>query len=338
MKKFYSESRWKQLSRKRANKVLLRKRKNRKFGDPQSVVRKRRSLLLAPIDPDYFLEMVAPSNFSFINNPNELLEYLRKGRENIAKRQQIFLNKSEVTELTSDAIALLIATLRDKRFHRYMPFKGNAPNSPTLRQIFIESGFYDYVQSNVPKKSHQNYLIFNFSRKKVITKIAKEAALIGIKNTFGNENIFEPLYEILIECMSNTNNHAGRGKKALFNWWLYVYIDPTTKISYYSFIDLGVGIFDSIPVKKYVDTLLKKVKVPLNLFLVGKLLAGEISSRTGDPLRGKGLPQMYENSKHKNIKNFKLISNDIYADFDTGFNRELAEPFEGTFLYWELHP
>ena len=51
--------------------------------------------------------------------------------------------------------------------------------------------------------------------------------------------------------MSNTNNHASNNSNAnQFKWWLYTYNAPNGH-TMYTFIDLGVGIFDSIPVQVF---------------------------------------------------------------------------------------
>lgn len=178
----------------------------------------------------------------------------------------------------------------------------------------------------------------NFSRRKVKPQIAKLACQLGIKHSFNKDIIFEPLYEILIECMSNTNNHAGKGVRASYSWWLYVYKNPVGNVTHYSFIDLGVGIYESLPVKGYINKALMSLGVISNTSILPKIFNGEIKSRTADPLRGKGLPQIYSHSKHKNIQNFKIISNDVYADLTTEKYIKLDYNFHGTFLYWELHP
>ena len=49
--------------------------------------------------------------------------------------------------------------------------------------------------------------------------IAKNACILGTKHVFGSNKPFPDLYEMLIEAMSNTNNHASNNSNAnQFKW------------------------------------------------------------------------------------------------------------------------
>jgi hypothetical protein len=166
-------------------------------------------------------------------------------------------------------------------------------------------------------------------------KIAKDACLIGLKHSLDSDEIFDPMYDILIEIMQNTNNHAGQ-TRGQYDWWLHIYNDPTTKISKYTFLDLGVGIFDSIPALNFKNTITKAVGFTNNTNLVKPLFNGEIKSRTAKPERGKGIPQVYESSKHESFNKFIMISNDVYVDMKNLNTKKLNNNFSGTLFYWEL--
>ncbi|MBK8424800.1 MAG: hypothetical protein IPL27_01940 [Lewinellaceae bacterium] len=136
--------------------------------------------------------------------------------------------------------------------------------------------------------------------------------------------------------MQNTNNHAGltRGK---YDWWLHVYNHPDSFKTSYTFLDLGIGIFESLPAKSFKRNFLDVLGITSNLDLIPKLFAGEIKSRTARPERGKGIPQVYECSQHKAFEKFFLISNDVYADLKSNENKILKNKFNGTLFYWELN-
>lgn len=338
MKKLYSQSKWRKYQKNRSKDEYVKKHRIHKQG--QGPKRKRGKFyqhLLTPKKPDHYETLIAPEIFSLIGNPEGVLSYLEQIRLQMLNRNQVFLDKTQITKLTPDALMILVASLNDEWFTRGIRFKGNSPKDEKLKELFLQSGFFEHVRSLIPKVKSRNLMLHRISRRKVKPSLVKEVCLIGVNHTFGNQNIFEPLYEMIIECMSNTNFHAGLEKQGKYEWWLYVYENPANKVTSYSFLDLGVGIFESIPVRDYVK-FTQFIKLSSNVDLVDDLVNGKIKSRTLATNRGKGIPQIYRHSKHKNIKNFKIISNNVFADFDTANYHKLKNQFRGTFLYWELHP
>jgi hypothetical protein len=136
--------------------------------------------------------------------------------------------------------------------------------------------------------------------------------------------------------MQNTNNHAGN-EKGMYDWWMHIYNVPDTNKSIYTFLDLGVGIFESLPVKNWIIKIFKVLGFQSsNIELIKELFAGEIKSRTGRADRGKGLPQVMELSQDPAFSKFVLITNNIYADLKNKSYRELDGYFSGTLFYWIL--
>lgn len=166
------------------------------------------------------------------------------------------------------------------------------------------------------------------------TSNCKKASLVGIKYTFKSLKPYEPLYDILIECMSNTNNHASPDNDGKCNWWLYVYNEPGTNITSYSFLDLGVGIFKSAVVQNYIKQLFKGSTIYKNINLVEELLNGKIQSRIDEDkeIRGKGIPQIVSYAKLETFKEFYLITNDVKINIKTGVKIQLDFNLSGTFL------
>lgn len=282
----------------------------------------------------------APTNFSFVHNPDKVLNYLNEAKQYLKDKNRVNFDISKIETLTPDAIALLIANLNDTEFHCKSGFTGNAPNNPELKRIFVQSGFYNFVKSRGFKPVAYGNLLHKESHFKVKPAIAQQATYVGVKHTLNSEMSFEPLYEILIECMSNTNNHASISKTDKCNWWLYVYNDPTTRKTSYSFFDLGVGIFESIIVQKYILNLVKGSFLYKNIKIVDDLLSGKIQSRIDEDneIRGKGIPQIVNSSKLDAFDNFYIISNDVKINLKTEERFQLEHNLKGTFLYWELLP
>lgn len=338
MKKNFSSAKWKRHLLRRS--IYENKRHTKAWVDYKKKRKKERGLFVnfsSYTPSSFFLPVKAPFDFSIINNPDESLRFFKKAEKQLHDKTKTLLDLSQIKTLTPDAITLLVANVKSTEFHHRTIIKGNAPYDPDLRKLFVQSGFYDHVKSDMPKNVANSYLLHKRTFNKVEPDIAKEACMIGINHTFENQTICEPLYEILIECMSNTNNHADLNSKGIYDWWLFVYREPYTKVTSYTFLDLGVGIFESLPVLFYKKVLLN-TKILSNINLVDDLTSGKIKSRTDQPERGRGLPQIFTNAQFPSIKNFKLISNDVFADFSTNYKRKLNKSFSGTLYYWELHP
>ena len=283
----------------------------------------------------------APKKFNFIDNTDEVLDYLERCRKGFENKEKIAFNIKEIEELTPDAINLLVANINNPKFTNSGSFIGNAPKDPKLQKLFTASGFYNFVSSSSLIKKDQdleNNLLHKETDYKVMPTIAKGICIKGLKHVMNEVKPFEPLYEIIIEAMQNTNNHASANSADKTKWWTYVYNDPKTGNSIYSFLDLGVGIFDSIVVKTYLEKQAQKIGIGHNVNYVKDLLAGEIQSRVEEDneIRGKGIPQIVNNAQLDCFKRFYIISNNVKIDVKQKIGIKLNNNFKGTFLYWEL--
>jgi hypothetical protein len=343
MKKLYTKLKYK-LSNNRRSSTAIKKRRRRKKKvgytpqKPQpSNSQKTKFNKTSNYNPPSIVAIKAPDDFSLIHNTEKTIQYFNNAHKQLKKNNKILFDISSIKTLTTDAIAVQIAKIKDEKFHFNTGIIGNAPKDGTLKKIFTQSGFYDYVNIRGTKPSNdKKLLIHEITNNKVEPDIAKEACLLGLRHTFQNEEIFEPLYDILIEVMQNTNNHAGE-TRGVYDWWLHVYNHPDSFKTSYTFLDLGVGIFESLPVKSFKRDFLELLGLKSNLELVPKLFAGDIKSRTARPERGKGIPQVFECSQNNTFETFVLISNDVYANLKTQEYKLINTPFEGTLFYWEIN-
>jgi hypothetical protein len=331
MKKLYTTSKYKKRNSRRAKKSFRNKQARlNKNHQTNKEVTNAEPFIRKPIQ-----NIEAPQEFSLINNTDNVLAYFKEAREFLSEGYPINFDISNINSLTTDAIILQIARIKDERFHAKTTIHGNAPLNPDLKELFLQSGFYEYVKTNGQKPPKTDTLIHKITNNKVEPIIAKQACLVGLKHVFGNEEIFDPLYDILIEVMQNTNNHAG-ATRGMYDWWIHIYNDPISKTSKYTFLDLGVGIFDSIPAQNFKRTVGQALGLINNTNLVKPLFNGEIKSRTGRPERGKGIPQVYESSQHKSFSKFIMITNDVYVNMKNLDTKKLNNNFSGTLFYWEL--
>lgn len=347
MKKFTKNSKaWicflirKRYQEKRHKAKWKNRKKNKKFSKQKhlAVVRKHEK---AP-----YTDHKAPDNFSFINNTNEVLKYFYEAKKIFYRTENVNFDISNVSNMTSDSVALLVASIKNPKFTKTGNSKGNEPKNEELRKIFSESGFYEHVTQTVGfRKTKAGNLLHKEVERKVVPSIAKSACINGLEHVFKKSepfpplyNVYSSLYEILLESMANTHNHANLYKQGECRWWLYVYNNPNTNSTFYSFIDLGVGIFKSAHTKNYLEKILKFTGLQKNIDLVDDLLAGKIHSRIEKDreLRGKGIPQIVRHSKNTCFKSFYIITNNVKIDLTNNAKESLEYDFEGTFLHWEL--
>lgn len=280
----------------------------------------------------------APENMSFIDNTDEVLEYFNEAKRMFKEKEKVEFDIKEITNLTPDTITLMIAKLKDASYTRKGEFKGEAPKDPKLKKLFTESGFYNFVATSRQNREKTKNLLHKEADYKVRPNIAKQACIFGMQHALGRTDPFEPLYEILVECMQNTNNHASPNEDEKLKWWMFVYNCEETKTAKYSFLDLGVGIFESIIVKNYITKAAKKIGALPNTHFVKDLLNGNIQSRIDkdNEIRGKGIPQIVAHSSFDEFAKFQIITNDVKIDLKNKTHEKLKNNFSGTFYYWEI--
>ncbi len=286
------------------------------------------------------VNMPVPKVFSVIKNTNEVLSYFEEVRKLLKRGKNVRVNKHEVEIMTVDTIALLVASINRKDFVNDSIVHGNAPRNKELNKLFLESGFYDHVAQHdgFVKKSDGDQLFKQVS-KLVMPDLAAAASEMGINHVFNGGVVIDDLFDILIETMSNTHDHADNDAKGECRWWLYVHNFPNQCRTGYTFVDLGVGIFRSVIVEGYWRQKFRDTPLSSNLELVDDLLAGKIKSREvkDNEIRGKGIPEIVEYAKNDHFAEFYLISNDVKIDLKTGKKEKLQHRLNGTLFYWELY-
>lgn len=275
----------------------------------------------------------APANFSVVENPEQVVAHMNRARQLLQSDTPVRFELKNITKLSPDAIAFFIAHFNDKGFNRGIKVEGSLPKNPELRDTMHKSGFLEHVSYKAKVKSDKNNLLLHkVTNNKVENTIAREACEQAL-GFIGKTGKFRPLYEVFIEFMANTNNHASPEEKGKYDWWMFVYNKPGSTKSCITFLDLGVGIFESIPVRGF-----RKIKqlVSPNANLVDDLLSGRIGSVTGLSERGRGLPLTAKHAKNPSFERFYMISNDVLVNLKNGVARPLSNSFQGTLYYIEL--
>lgn len=268
--------------------------------------------------------IAAPEVFSLIEAPDEATAFLERLWA-AAGGYRVYLDLASIQKVSIDAITALIAAVRSSK-----ETSGNTPSQDAARELLIESGFFEHVRArNAPHAPTQGGLRPRRSRK-VEPSTAQELIAIGTKAVGAEPGPRPSSYRVLIECMSNTHNHAAAPSEFVREtWWCSVYGDRARRRLCFTFVDTGIGIFRSVKVRRW------KRLFGGNVATLRGILERRVPSSTGQPFRGKGLPAIYDSLRAGRIERLVIIANDVFAEPGRDDFRTLRNPFRGTLLYWE---
>lgn len=297
-----------------------------------------------------YKRICVPNNFSLINNPNGVLEAIEKIHNAFECRKPIFVDLKHVQEITMDALVLLLSHVTQFKSHN-IRFNGSRPDNMKIEQIIEASRFYEITsRSRIPKQyigdsefSYNRPSFFTHAKKNVDSELTANIIAEFSKEIWGEKKRCQGVQRIFIELMQNTNNHANKISGDEY-WWLSAVHRKDTNTICFSFIDYGMGIFNSLNSKKlgekffgWVEAISAKCN-PLNHYeVLEQMLLGNFHRTvTGKYYRGKGLPGIYEQIGKGGISKLVIISNDAYADASVSKYYKLQTPLMGTFVYFEI--
>lgn len=353
MKKFWQTIKYKRFNKKHAERQHRRRlrSKERKKLKRRLEHEKNWSLktVYAQVHEDrhtHELVMNVPENFSIIENAEQMLLFFEDFKKYVIKRKRIFFDMSKVNRLTGDAIIYMLSMFdRNEKLYGKFHIRGNVPENGFCRNLLFDSGFFNYVyiKTTIPKSSED---IVQIEKDSIVKgKLAKQI-IDFTKNKLNIERakVTKSLYDILIECMVNTNNHAFGKKEMHPFWYLMAVYDKENKEVFYTFLDAGQGIPKTIR-KKYLEKVFEFIKTAslstIDLVtdkdLIISALEGVLkrSRIVKKGHRGKGLPRIYEHFKNKQIEDLVIISKKGYVDLN-GKSTLLSKDFAGTMLSWKI--
>jgi len=328
--------------KRRANALLSGKSRDQQHNSPR-VSKKAEAILRG------YKLIQAPDNLSFINNPNEVADFIWQLKQAFDQHQKVFVVLDAVMQIDYGAIVVLLSVMvRFKSFG--IEFNGNFPKNYVSRKLLMQSGFFDNlykefsVEDSYQIKEDKYEGICTHAQKKVDSVLSSQIISEACQTIWHENRRCQGVQRALIELMQNTNNHASIGKTGDKHWWLSVYHDKKNKSVTFSFVDFGVGIFENLSNKQERSKFYNwKEKIKDKLFygdnsgLLRLILDGSLHRTvTENDFRGKGLPGVAGVMKRNQISDLHIISNDAYADVGGDRYIKLTKSFNGTFVYWKL--
>lgn len=322
MKKLYKEKEFRHFNKIRSLKAM--KKRHKKKNCPKTSDAKKRNSRK---------KFVAPEIFSVSENPEKTIEYLTKVSEAIDNNRSVHLSLRKVTKISPEAI-LYMLVLVDAANEKKVSLSGTPPMKGTeAHRIFIYSGFYDFVNSGISpsRETHKDSIlavrtnddvmpqeakdIIDFMKKKSVPlKIAEEAAI----------------YNTIIECMANTNDHAANGEYGKIHWWTMSIYDEINEKVHFAMVDNGAGI------AKTINKRLLEKNVSDSEALKLAVSGNAPRSRTGKATRNQGLPNIKEYEQHGLISNLVLVANLGYYKVGADKKLNLCHHFKGSIISWDF--
>lgn len=350
MKKLYTTTKFKKKNKSRAKRNFIReliskkKRKNKKFkGQGKSKEEKEEERIIGN-----YTKLTAPKHFSFIEKPEETIEFINKLERLYLNRKSVFVNLKALTFLDYSAVTILVSVMFSFK-SRNIQFNGNFPKNPELSKLLINSDFFKYLNKPIGQKIEyalgKENQIFTRANKEVNSELGYVVMIEATTTIWGQKRTCKGLQRTLLELMQNTNNHADINKKGEKHWWLSVNHDKPNKRVSFIFVDYGVGIFESLKHKPndnkwfgWFEKIKNRLVFGGNAEIFKLLLEGQMHlTVTGQHFRGKGLPGIREVLYRNQISDLKIISNNVFADVSSNKYEKLNHEFSGTFVSWVLN-
>src|SRR5579883_2292443 len=317
-----------EVKRKRVSARKRRLKNQEKSGKPTSRTIRRKDIL-----PQ--VEVAAPPVLSLVKNPDGTNLFLSRIRQ-VARTNHVRVKLNHVEDLGVEAIGALLAIIKHPEIDGLTRIRGDIPDNPVLREILEGSGFLGHVHRTVPEGPARGAgrMFRIIQNKEVMATVAKDLSVFAMEKLHGIPKKHGPSYSLLLETMSNTFDHASPNSLTRQEWWASVYFDENERKACFTFIDQGVGILHSFTFLQRLKRLRREIRGSGEK--LRDLLMGKIPSRTREKHRGRGLPKAYETWKSGRLDNLVVIANDGYANAQKQEFKDLAVPFNGTIVYWEV--
>lgn len=250
---------------------------------------------------------------------------------------------SNTVVFSESAAAVLTAHVKDRTLNHGLPSSIVWPSDPACKRVLARFNIFKRIGNDTTSSVVESSKPIKVSDLKVANETAKQVVDFSSTVLYGKPRKIRSLYAILIEVMANTNNHATsdceEGRK--HPWWLFTFIDDDRSKVILVFVDLGVGLFSSLPVKQYIRRNPSLIRNDLRRDIAlaniwDGLTQGKIRSRTGDPSRGRGIPLISDSSESDDYSNFIIIANDAYLDLKEKTTSAMREVFSGTLFQIEI--
>ena len=278
-----------------------------------------------------------PQNFQLFENRSEVIPFLSDLLEYRLNHRvkTINLELQDIKFIDSGAICMLLRVVNHLALYQ-IRVQGDVPLDEKCKKVFIESGFLNYMKN-------EDGLPYQINSPNLIVKAGK--------NTTGNKNIsmaikksmefllstprrYQPAYTVAMEICSNSVEHAYTSHAK--NWLLSVHQNDNNTVTF-TMTDTGQGILKTLK-KKFKREIEKVILNKNDCDIVFSAFQRKYGSSTEEINRNRGLPCILDKFNNGYISKLKVITNNVYLDFENQTNNKiLNKPFPGVLFSWVVN-
>lgn len=278
-----------------------------------------------------------PDIFCLFSNTEECITFFNKILEYIYEGKKIYIDMSDVKLIDASAIMFYLSMFKNLKFNNIeYDIKGNVPNNAQNYDYLLNTGFLNYVNSNVKTIEINEKTVMIKEGELVLNRVARQVCDFIISHTNKKRVDIKPYYEMLIELMNNTKHHAYIGSDYVHDWYIYCQV-IRDKVQIL-FFDNGLGIPSTVNKSKFEELTRwlnsKGIILGGDVDIVNAALDGAFRTRTQSEHRGKGLPMINNLIKNSIIHNTRIITNHAYLD--STIQKDIKNSLQGTLYSWEV--
>ena len=287
----------------------------------------------------------APQTMCFLLKPEEMTSFIDKLESCEQRRIPVYVDLSAVERLKLNAITVLLSVMVRFKSSK-VKFTGNLPINPTARSGLVESKFFEHLKVQFKRSKNYDLLgstIYTHGKLKVDPEFSDQLIGDAATTVWGESRRCQGMQLAFVELMQNTNNHAS-SQQGEHHYWISLHHVQSENRVVFTFVDFGVGIFESLSAKKpgdkFYDILQKmwntigedRTRMLRNIFN-GKLH----KTSTGKSFRGKGLPALHKAFRENKISKLAMVTNNVFYNSQDDTYVQLKKNFSGTMITWELN-
>ena len=276
----------------------------------------------------------APSRFC-IHNLENVLAFLYNTEHSCDNtiRKLLRVNLDDVIQIDSYAICLLLSML-NRLSYKNISCWGTYPKSIDARSFILDSGFLDVIKSNIKRPSNKRLSnrLFMIGKDSVDSHRIGRAVKESMAFITGQEEIYPPVYDDLLEISANSVEHANIRSQDK-NWLVSISFEDD-KV-HFIVTDTGQGILATLK-KKLSQRVKEVISSKSDAEILYDVFHQKYQSITEEINRYKGLPIIWESFRDGFISNLTVITNNVYVDFETNEANRIRIGFKGVLYSWTV--
>lgn len=277
-----------------------------------------------------------PKKFQLFENRSEVIAFLSNLLDfRLNHRVKIInLELQDVEFIDSGAICMLLCVVNHLALYQ-IRVQGDVPFDEKCKKIFIESGFLNYMkdEDGQPYKIDSSNLIVKAGKGTTGNKNISIAIKKSMEFLLSTPRRYQPAYTVAMEICSNSVEHAYVSHAK--NWLLSVHQNDNNTVTF-TMTDTGQGILKTLK-KKFKRELEKAFLNKNDCDVLFSAFQRKYGSSTEEINRNRGLPCILDKFDNELIRELKVITNNVYLDFEDQTNNQiLNKPFPGVLFSWVI--